>query len=617
MNVKTKILLAACFICLMSGVVVCFAAKAEPPAVQTQPVVTPLEEKPTEATVETKPVVAEVNAPAAAIPSLGVKEVRITGNTLISMEELLQRMPDVYNASKKPLEEAPPNAVFDLKVLKDIICNPGQVRQVSTQSIQGLTKYILSVYQKRNYAGIYVYVPAQAFAEGKLRDDVLSIRVLEAGLSDVTVTYRDVNGVEVEKGRLKLEAFSKWSPVEAGQVANKKKLDDYINLLNLNPDRRVYATVSPGAEPNTLALKYDIYEANPWHYFIQLDNAGTGNLEWAPRLGVINTNLLGFDDKITGVVQGSTKNDPTDNYAAYGSYDFPIFTPRLRLNLFASRSEFDTVTAVQGLDFLGNGSSYGGILRFNAFQTKGWFFDLLGTIRHDKSKFTETQFGFGSSEVSIDLWGIGFDIHRTTDMANSSIIFNRLERMGGSGDTAFNEARPGGADPDFSIWTFSAAHQQFLDAYRINRLLGSFTYIKPDGRMVPVEMTSFGGLYSVRGYHESEIVADGGIIASVQYEYDIVKANERQQPKDQPAPVTKPCLRKLAPCGFWDFGRAVTEDPVSTEQGVQELCSLGVGVITEIGDHFSSGIYYGWPLRSTDETESGRGRCSINLMMRW
>ena len=617
MNVKTKILLAACFICLMSGVVVCFAAKAEPPAVQTQPVVTPLEEKPTEATVETKPVVAEVNAPAAAIPSLGVKEVRITGNTLISMEELLQRMPDVYNASKKPLEEAPPNAVFDLKVLKDIICNPGQVRQVSTQSIQGLTKYILSVYQKRNYAGIYVYVPAQAFAEGKLRDDVLSIRVLEAGLSDVTVTYRDVNGVEVEKGRLKLEAFSKWSPVEAGQVANKKKLDDYINLLNLNPDRRVYATVSPGAEPNTLALKYDIYEANPWHYFIQLDNAGTGNLEWAPRLGVINTNLLGFDDKITGVVQGSTKNDPTDNYAAYGSYDFPIFTPRLRLNLFASRSEFDTVTAVQGLDFLGNGSSYGGILRFNAFQTKGWFFDLLGTIRHDKSKFTETQFGFGSSEVSIDLWGIGFDIHRTTDMANSSINFNRLERMGGSGDTAFNEARPGGADPDFSIWTFSAAHQQFLDAYRINRLLGSFTYIKPDGRMVPVEMTSFGGLYSVRGYHESEIVADGGIIASVQYEYDIVKANERQQPKDQPAPVTKPCLRKLAPCGFWDFGRAVTEDPVSTEQGVQELCSLGVGVITEIGDHFSSGIYYGWPLRSTDETESGRGRCSINLMMRW
>jgi hemolysin activation/secretion protein len=616
MNTKKRVLFLVCLICLASAVVVCFAAKAEPPAAQTQPAVTPLEEKPTEATVETKAPVAQPVAPPA-VTTLAVKEVSISGNTLIPTEELLEGMPDVYNASKKPLEEAPPNAVFDLTVLKDIICNPGEVRDVSTQSIQGLTKYILSVYQKRNYAGIYVYVPAQAFAKGKLKGDVLSIRVLEAGISNVGVTYRDVNGVQVEKGRLRLNQFLKWSPVEAGQVANKKKLDDYINLLNLNPDLRVYATVSPGAEPNTLALKYDIYEANPWHYFIQLDNAGTGNLEWAPRIGVINTNLLGFDDKFIGVVQGSTKNCPIDNYAAYGSYDFPIGTPRLRLNLFASRSEFDVVSAVQGLDFLGAGYSYGGILRYNAFQTKGWFFDILGTLRKDKSHFRETRFGFGSSEVGIDLWGIGFDIHRTTDMSNTSIISNYLQRMCGSGQAAFDEIGRD-AQSQFSIWTLSAAHQQFLDPYRVNRLLGSFTYIRPDERLAPVEMTSFGGLYTVRGYHESEIVADGGIIASVQYEYDIVKAIERSQAKEQKAPVKKPCLRKLAPCGFWDYGRAVNEKPIPAgEEHIQELCSLGVGLLTEIGDHFSSGIYYGWPLRSTDETESGNGRCSINLMMRW
>ena len=50
-------------------------------------------------------------------------------------------------------------------------------------------------------------------------------------------------------------------------------------------------------------------------------------------------------------------------------------------------------------------------------------------------------------------------------------------------------------------------------------------------------MTTFGGLYTVRGYQESEIVADGGIIASVQYEYDIVKAIEKEQPKERPAPT--------------------------------------------------------------------------------
>ena len=525
-------------------------------------------------------------------------------------------MPDIYNASKKPLEEAPPNAVFDLTVLKDIMCNPGQVRQVSTKSIQGLTRYILSVYQQCDFAGIYVYVPAQAFAAGKLKDDVLLIQVLEAGVCDVGVTYRDANGVEVEQGCLRLNKVLDWSPVVPGQVADKKKLDDYINLLNLNPDRRVYATVSPGVEPNTLAVKYDIYEVNPLHYFIQVDNAGTGNLEWAPRIGVINTNLLGFDDKFIGVVQGSLKNCFMDNYAAYGSYDFPICTPRLRLNLFASRSEFDTVSAVQGLNFLGSGYSYGGILRYNACQAKGWFFDVLGTLRKDKSDFRETLFSTGS-DVSVDLWGIGFDIHKTTDMANTSIISNYLQRLCGSSQASFDEARTD-ADSQFSIWTLSAAHRQYLDAFKVHRLLGSFTYIHPDERLAPLEMTTFGGLYTVRGYHESEIVADGGIIASVQYEYDIVKAIEKEQPKDRPAPTCTPCLRKLAPCAFWDFGRAVNEKPIPAgEEHVQELCSLGVGLLTELGDHFSSGIYYGWPLRETLDTDECNGRCSINLMMRW
>ena len=40
--------------------------------------------------------------------------------------------------------------------------------------------------------------------------------------------------------------------------------------------------------------------------------------------------------------------DPTDNYAVYGSYDFPIWTPRLRLNLFAACSQFDTFPPCRG-----------------------------------------------------------------------------------------------------------------------------------------------------------------------------------------------------------------------------------------------------------------------------
>ena len=79
----------------------------------------------------------------------------------------------------------------------------------------------------------------------------------------------------------------------------------------------------------------------------------------------------------------------------------------------------------------------------------------------------------------------------------------------------------------------------------------------------------------------------------------------------------KPGLKKLAPLVFFDYGRAKIKDSVVGEKGVQELSSLGLGMLVEIGEHFNGGIYYGWPLRSTDDTKKGDGRLNIGLMMRW
>ena len=46
-------------------------------------------------------------------------------------------------------------------------------------------------------------------------------------------------------------------------------------------------------------------------------------------------------------------------------------------------------------------------------------------------------------------------------------------------------------------------------------------------------MTAFGGMYTVRGYDEYEIIADGGILTSIQYEYDLVQAEKARYGTDQ------------------------------------------------------------------------------------
>ena len=565
----------------------------------------------------------EQNLPEDTTTRLVVRELRISGNTLISTEELLQNMPAIYNASGQPLSQADSQYLYDLRTIREIVLGPGQPREVSLRTIQGLTQYILSVYQENNYSGIYVYVPEGAIRDGaELVDGILPINILEAPVNEVRIKYYDAERNEVEKGYLRRSVLESWSPIERDKVASQKQLDDLVNLLNLNPDRHVSAVVSRGSDPNTLAVQYDVYETDPWHFFIQADNSGTKDRQWSPRVGVINTNLLGMDDRLTALYQATPDSTFNENYSFFGSYDFPIMNPRLRLNVYGGYSEFDIHPEAGIFDFLGSGKFYGGILRYNFLQHKGWFFDVTGSWSHEESNITPSLFPeFFASEVKMELWGVGVNLNHRDDMSSTSVTFNRVQNAGGSDQESFWDpetftgARTN-AERDFAIYTTAANHSQYLDQNKVQQLRGTVRWIEPTERLVPAKMTSFGGMYSVRGYDEYEIVADGGILASIQYEYDLVRHSQTVEPKTETNGYIE-SIKRLAPLAFFDFGQTKIIDPVSTEDNNQTLYSVGVGLAFEVGNNFSGALYYGYPLEDTEETESGRGRFNASAMLRW
>jgi hemolysin activation/secretion protein len=549
-----------------------------------------------------------------------VKELRISGNDSISTAELLEELPFAYTISEQ-IDDTTVEQVYDFRVLHDVILAPGQEREVSLKTIQGLTKYVLSIYQEEGYAGIYVYIPVEAVQGTALVDNVLPVEVLEGKIAEIAVERYDFDRQELEKGFLKESALKSWSPVKEGEVIQKNKVDDFVKLLNLNPDRYVSAVISRSAEPNALNLTYDVYEANPWHWYVQVDNSGTEERQWSPRIGLTNTNLTGIDDRFSAMYQAPWDSGIKENYALFGTYDFPLLTPRLRLNFYGGHSEFDVTPQGGPFNFLGRGSFYGSILSYNVFQMDNWFVDVTGSLSQENSKVTPAL-GL-ASDVDMDLWGIGVNIHRSDDMSNTSLIFNRIESMGGSSREEFDDARTN-ADPDFTIYNFGASHSQYLETSKVNRVSASFRLITSNERLVPAKMTTFGGFYSVRGYEEDEIVADGGILMSGQYEFDLVKHSESLENREATSEAgsketqdNKPWLRKLAPLAFIDFGRAKIKSPLVGEKGVQELCSLGVGTIAELGDNFSAGIYYGWPLRGTDQTDKGDGRLNFSCIYRF
>ncbi|MHC5082366.1 MAG: ShlB/FhaC/HecB family hemolysin secretion/activation protein [Planctomycetota bacterium] len=571
---------------------------------------------------EEKAISADLEAMIAALPAddtprFDVSTIELTGNSLFTDEALLKWMPDVYNSSPDEVIEG--TYLYDLRPLKAIVATPGTSQNVSARSIQGLTQYILSKYQRRHYAGIYVYVPAEAFEDGNaLSTGTLPVVVMEATMSRVGSEYYNVEGAAKEPNEIYLnpEYLEKWSPLQEGEVANRKALDDFLNLLNLNPDRYVSATISKGEEPNSLAADYNVYEASPWHFFLQVDNSGTDDIQWNPRLGMINTNLFGFDDKLTAIYQASWDKYIDDRYAIYGSYDFPLLGPKLRLKIFGGYNEYDI--ADSNINFLGRGSAIGGELRYNAAQHNDWFFDVTTQISYEESR-TTPSLGI-DSDIHMTMFGPGMEIYKTNDMSDSLFSLNWVKSLNTSDEADMQDARAGAKD-DFDILYLVGRHSKYLDTNKIQRLTFTGRYVKSDERLVPAKMTTFGGMYTVRGYDEYEIVADGGLFGSVQYEYDLVRHSQIELfgEEDVDEKVRKPFVKKVAPLLFLDYGQARINDShvVVGETTDQELCSWGGGFITELGEHFTGTVYYGYPLIATDDTRSGKGRLNAGLLLRW
>jgi hemolysin activation/secretion protein len=558
----------------------------------------------------------EGQLPADTSVKFAARELVLQGNTHVTTADILKGMPAVYNVSGKPAKEAKAEDLYDLAPIKELAANPGEEHFVTVRTIQGFTKYVLSEYQRRGMAGVYVYVPAGTVVEGvELKDQRLIVEVIEASISTVGVNLYNVDKEKKETSYMNVGVLKEWSPAKPGSMMNEKKVDNFVEQINQNPDKHVTAVVSKG-EDKTLDVSYDLYERNPWHFYLQADSSGSDKRAWSPKVGVINTDLTGRMDRATFLYQANV-NDPGNNYALYGSYETPLWTPDLKLQGFAGYSEYDTnPVGTGGFQFLGRGYFYGGKLRYTLLQYDRWFFDVTGGAMGERSRNTPNLFASElASDVHINYWTSGAELHKNDELTATSIAWDRYTSFGGSSDEAFNQAR---TNTDRTYWfdVFTASRSQFLDVQRVHRILASGRYVDPGERLTPSAMTTFGGLYSVRGYHEDEVVADGGFIGSLQYEYDLIASMAKSEQIKGQSPK-KEFVRRLAPVLFTDMGRARILNPVPGEQQITEMASWGTGLVTTLGDHFDGAVYYGWAMRSTQETNAGSGQWGASLLLRW
>ena len=97
------------------------------------------------------------NLPEDTTPRFMLSRIVFSGNTLFGDEQLLEDIPDIYNASTAEVVEA--DLLYDLRPVKSIAAEPGMTQEVSARSIQGFTQYLLSIYQKQQHLRKSVSIP--------------------------------------------------------------------------------------------------------------------------------------------------------------------------------------------------------------------------------------------------------------------------------------------------------------------------------------------------------------------------------------------------------------------------------------------------------------------------
>jgi len=414
-------------------------------------------------------------------------------------------------------------------------------------------------------------------------------------------------------------------------------IDDYVYRLNRHPGRRVEVAVVPsGGEFGGVSLDYLVTENKAWIVYAQLANTGssaTSRLQ--ERFGFLDYQLTNHDD-IFDVSWLTGSFDEVNGITA--SYDRPLSDDGLwRGRVFGSWYTYTAADIGQtGLSFDGTGYSIGAEGRWNFYQDKDFFADLVGSLRVEAASvdngLTATE---GDGTFLIPSIGVRAERVRKTDRFGGGVAleFNTLSNSGAD-LTALGRNN---TDETWVLLRYDAGYSFYIEpllaeedeptalAHEIS--LSARGQLTPSARLTPTMEQVAGGMFTVRGYPEAAVAGDSVILATAEYRYHVpqglsprVEASEflgspfRVAPQYESGPTDWDLILK----GFVDAGWVSVNDALSFESD-ETLLGVGVGLELQWTRNLRGQVDFAWAGRdltdTTGTTTTGAGDFEVHFLI--
>jgi hemolysin activation/secretion protein len=435
-----------------------------------------------------------------------------------------------------------------------------------------------TVFEKKGFATASVSIPEQS---------------VDSGIIQLEVQVQTIGRVAVVGGGKGAAAWvrRRAPSLTPGTAPNFQAVQQDIVTLNSSPDRKVTPDVKAGVAPGTVDVTLNVQETIPVHGSLEFNNDDSPETTPYRVLGTLRyDDLWGRGDSISVSAQTAPER-PNDATVFSGNYLAHL--GKVQGLFYYVHSDSD-VAVVGGTTVVGKGDLAGFRLIIPISQSDGFYQSI--TAGFDYKNFGENvRLGADTSTAPVTYYPVNVswrgDWTGKTAKADLSISTTFGTRGLGSSAEAFDNKRFD-AKPDFFLVKLEGSRTQDLSSGF--QLWGHVTSQYSQDPLISNEEFSLGGLTTVRGYFESEVLGDYGLATQ--------------------AEIRTPNLGALAPSWkvnafrlhlFADGGYAGIQDPLAGQTRDNWLGSAGAGAALTIMDHINGAVDVGTPLVDGPDKKTG------------
>lgn len=467
-------------------------------------------------------------------------------------------------------------------------------RRKSINTVEEARIALENVFHGKGYQTVMVDIPEQKVENG--------------------IVYLQVNEGKVDRLRVKgsryfsLDHIKEQVPALAeGSVPNMPQVQQQLAALaKESPDRTVTPVLRAGDTPGTLDVDLNVKDELPLHAKFEINGRNTYSTDRVRMLGTIRYDNLWQALHSASLMYQVAPENANQVEVVVGSYVLPVIDQEKRLAMFVVNSSSNTVANAGSMAVVGTGQIYG--LRFVdplPATIKNYFHTFTAGITY--KDFQQNLNGttvtalFRQTPVSYLPFMIGYN--GTLRMDGSSLGFN-LEadfslRGVGNTEAQFSNSRYG-AKSDFAYLRGGLDYHHDLPYGMEVRTV--FNGQAADMPLIPNEQFSLGGMQSVRGYYETQVLADSGVQSSLElYSPNVRMADWADYNK----------LRFLT---FFDVGKGWNQQALSGSPSAYELASAGTGFRMNLWRSLTANFDVAVPFVAQTRVESGNPRIHFQVI---